>query len=96
MLKLSIAYEPIWAISRGDPHHKAATKEDAEESHKFIRSLIAKMYDKPTAKNIRIVYGASMKPENARELLQMPNIDGGLVGNASLNAESFYGIIKNF
>mgnify|MGYP001608286579 CR=1 FL=1 len=92
--KINIAYEPIWAISKGDPHHKAATKEDAEEGHKFVREVLAKMYDENTAKNTRIIYGGSMKPENAKELLKMPNIDGGLVGNASLSAKSFAEIVK--
>jgi len=94
ILKINIAYEPIWAISKGNPHHKAATAEDAEECHKFIRSVVEKMFDKNISKNIRIIYGGSMKPENAKELLAMPNIDGGLVGNASLNAKSFAEIVK--
>ena len=93
--KVVIAYEPIWAISRGDPNHKAATKEDAEEGHKFIRNVLAEMYGNATAKNARIIYGGSMKPENAKELLAMPNIDGGLVGNASLDARSFAEIVKS-
>ncbi|MBI2652704.1 triose-phosphate isomerase [Candidatus Woesearchaeota archaeon] len=95
ILEMCIAYEPIWAISRGDPNHKPATKEDAEEGHKFIRNFLASTFDEKTAKNVRIIYGGSMKPENAKELLQMPNIDGGLVGNASLNAKSFAEIIKS-
>ena len=95
MLKITIAYEPVWAISRGDPNHKAATKEDAEKGHKFIRSVIEKMFGKNTARNTKIIYGGSMKPENAKELLSMPNINGGLVGNASLNAKSFAKIIKS-
>ena len=94
ILKISIAYEPIWAISKGDPLHKAATKEDAEEGHKLIRYILAKMYGSNAAKNVKIIYGGSMKPENAKELLAMPNIDGGLVGNASLNAKSFAEIVK--
>lgn len=94
VLKISIAYEPIWAISKGDPNHKAATKEDAEEAHKFIRSILAGMFGEGTAKNVRIIYGGSMKPENAKELLSMPNIKGGLVGNASLDAKSFAEIVK--
>lgn len=94
ILQANIAYEPIWAISKGDPNHKAATKEDAEEGHKFIRDVLEKMYDKETAKKTRVIYGGSMKPENAKELLSMPNIDGGLVGNASLNAKSFAEIVK--
>ena len=95
ILKINIAYEPIWAISKGDPHHKAATKEDAEEGHKFIRNVLAEMYGNDAAKNARIIYGGSMKPENAKELLAMPNIDGGLVGNASLDAKSFAEIVKS-
>ncbi len=94
MMKITIAYEPIWAISRGDPNHKAATREDAEEGHKFIRNVVAELYDENTAKKTRIIYGGSMKPENAKELLEMQNIDGGLVGNASLKAESFAEIVR--
>ena len=94
IFKVSIAYEPVWAISRGDPNHKAATAEDAEEGHGFIRMILEKMYGKKTSENARIIYGGSMKPENAKELLSMPDIDGGLVGNASLNAKSFAEIVK--
>ena len=94
MSKISIAYEPIWAISRGNPNHKAATAEDAEKGHKFIRSVIANIFDNNIAINLRIIYGGSMKPDNARELLAMPNINGGLVGNASLSAKSFAEIVK--
>ena len=93
MLNVVIAYEPVWAISRSDPHHKSATKEDADDGHKFIRGVIAKMYDESTAKNVIVIYGGSMKPSNAKELLAMPNINGGLVGNASLNAKSFAEIV---
>ena len=92
---ISIAYEPIWAISRGNPNQKAATAGDAEEIHKFIRSIIAKMFNERIAEDLRILYGGSMKPENAKELLSMPNIDGGLVGNASLDAKSFAEIVKS-
>ena len=95
ILKINIAYEPVWAISKGDPLHKAATKEDAEEGHKLIRYILAKMYGSNAAKKVRVIYGGSMKPENAKELLAMPNIDGGLVGNASLNAKSFAEIVKS-
>ena len=90
-----VAYEPVWAISKGNPNHKAATKEDAEEGHRFIRNVIAEMFGERIAKNIRIIYGGSMKPQNAKELLSMPNIDGGLVGNASLDAKSFAEIVKS-
>ncbi len=89
-----IAYEPVWAISKGNPSQKAATKADAGEAHLFIRKVIGGMYDDDSAKNVRILYGGSMKPENAKELLSMPNIDGGLVGNASLNAKSFAEIVN--
>ena len=89
-----IAYEPIWAISKGNPNHKSATAEDAEGAHKFIRNTLLKIYNENTAKNARIIYGGSMKSENAKELLSMPDIDGGLVGNASLDAESFARIIN--
>ena len=89
-----IAYEPVWAISRGDSSQKSATPKDAEESHKFIRYVLENLFGEKTAKSTRILYGGSMKPENAKELISMPNIDGGLVGNASLNAKSFYDIVK--
>lgn len=91
---LVVAYEPVWAISRGNPSQKAATKADAEDAHLFIRKLLEGMYGEEAAKNTRIIYGGSMKPENAKELLAMPNIDGGLVGNASLDAKSFAEIVE--
>ena len=94
MKNIIIAYEPVWAISRGDSSQKSATPKDAEESHKFIRYVLENLFGEKTAKKTRILYGGSMKPENAKELLSMPNIDGGLVGNASLNAKSFYEIVK--
>ena len=95
MLHINIAYEPIWAISKGNPNHKAATANDAEEGHKLIRSFLSKLFDENTAKKTRIIYGGSMKPENAKDLLSMPNINGGLVGNASLNAKSFADIVNS-
>lgn len=85
-----VAYEPVWAIGTG----KTATKEQAEEVHKLIRSIIEKMYSKETADNVVIQYGGSVKPENAKELLSQPNIDGALVGGACLKAESFNAIIN--
>ncbi|HLC60850.1 MAG TPA: triose-phosphate isomerase [Candidatus Nanoarchaeia archaeon] len=91
---ITIAYEPVWAISRGNPNQKAATPEDAEAAHDFIRNVLEKMFDKKISTNSRILYGGSMKPENAKELLSRKDIDGGLVGNASLNAKNFYAIIK--
>jgi triosephosphate isomerase (TIM) len=95
MADVTVAYEPVWAISRGNPNIKPATKEDAQSAHKFIREIISNLYDAETAKNTRILYGGSMKPENAKELLSLPDVDGGLVGNASLDAKSFAEIIKH-
>ena len=94
MQNITVAYEPVWAISRGNPNQKAATSKDAEDAHAFIRNLLEKMFDKNISANTRIIYGGSMKPENAKELLSRKGIDGGLVGNASLSAKSFYEIIK--
>ena len=91
---LVIAYEPVWAISKGNSNQKASTPQDAEEAHLFIRKLLSGIYGEEIAKNIRILYGGSMKPENAKELLAMPNINGGLVGNASLTAKSFAEIVN--
>jgi triosephosphate isomerase len=89
--KIIIAYEPIWAIGTG----KTATPEQAEEIHLFIRNIIEEKYDKDTADSVRIQYGGSIKPSNAKELFSKANIDGGLVGGASLQAESLYEIIKS-
>ena len=80
---LVIAYEPIWAIGTG----KTATSDQAEEVCKGIRELIAEVYDTDTAQAVRIQYGGSMNAGNAKELLAKPNIDGGLIGGASLKAE---------
>lgn len=91
MLKTVIAYEPVWAIGTG----VNATKEQAEEVHKYIRGLLAKMYDNDIANQVRIQYGGSVKPENIKELIAQPDVDGALVGGASLKADSFAGIIKN-
>jgi len=90
ILKTIIAYEPIWAIGTG----KTATPEQAEEIHSFIRENLINKYDSETADLVRIQYGGSIKPANAEELFQQENIDGGLVGGASLQAESFFEIIK--
>lgn len=88
--KLVFAYEPVWAIGTG----KVATPEQAQDVHKFIRDVLAKLYDRELAESVRIQYGGSMKPENAAELLAQPDIDGGLIGGASLKAESFLGIVN--
>ncbi len=87
---LVIAYEPLWAIGTG----RTATPEQAEEAHGFIRSVIASVSDHPTAAQIRIQYGGSVKPENAEELLRQQDIDGALVGGASLDARNFARIIR--
>lgn len=91
MLKVVVAYEPVWAIGTG----VNATKEQAEEVHKYIRELLAKMYDKEIANSVRIQYGGSVKPENIKELISQPDVDGALVGGASLKAEQFTDIVKN-
>jgi len=88
--KMVVAYEPVWAIGTG----KVATPEQAQEVHKFIRELITDLYDTDLANKVRIQYGGSMKPNNAAELLSQPDIDGGLIGGASLDAESFLGIVN--
>jgi triosephosphate isomerase (TIM) len=86
-----IAYEPVWAIGTG----KTATTAQAQEAHAFIRGLLTKMYDEAAARRIRIQYGGSVKPANARELMSQPDVDGALVGGASLEPRSFSDIIKN-
>jgi triosephosphate isomerase len=85
-----IAYEPVWAIGTG----KTATPELAEEVHLFIRQVLSDMFGSEKANSVRILYGGSVKPENAAGLLNMENIDGALVGGASLKAESFAKIVK--
>ncbi|MFX0043786.1 MAG: triose-phosphate isomerase [Candidatus Hodarchaeota archaeon] len=90
MKKIVIAYEPIWAIGTG----KTATPEQAEEIHVFIRELLSQKYDKETAELVRIQYGGSIKPSNAKDLFTKENIDGGLVGGASLQADSLTQIIE--
>jgi len=87
-----IAYEPIWAIGTG----KTATSDQAEEVHAFIRSLVAEKYGDQVADDTTILYGGSCKPSNAPELFAKPDIDGGLIGGASLKADSFMGIVTAF
>jgi triosephosphate isomerase (TIM) len=86
---LVLAYEPVWAIGTG----KTATADQAQEAHKFLRALIEKKYGKDLAESIRILYGGSVKPGNAAELMGMPDLDGALVGGASLEAASFSEIV---
>ncbi|MDZ8117410.1 triose-phosphate isomerase [Pontiella agarivorans] len=88
--ELVIAYEPVWAIGTG----KVATAEQAQEVHAFIRATVKDMVGEEAANAVRIQYGGSMKPGNAPELLAQPDIDGGLIGGAALDAESFAGIVK--
>ena len=86
---LVVAYEPVWAIGTG----KVATTEQAQEVHAFIRSLLVKIFGEPVAQKTRILYGGSMKPSNAPELLAQKDIDGGLIGGASLEARSFVELV---
>ena len=85
-----IAYEPVWAIGTG----KTASKEQAQDVHAFVRGFIEQIYEKTVAEQIRILYGGSVKPTNVDELMAQPDIDGALVGGASLDAESFERIIN--
>ncbi|MDD5173716.1 MAG: triose-phosphate isomerase [Candidatus Omnitrophica bacterium] len=91
MLKTVIAYEPVWAIGTG----VNATKEQAEEAHKYIRTLLGQMHGDEVAKSVRIQYGGSVKPENIKELITQEDVDGALVGGASLKADSFVQLVKN-
>ncbi len=90
--KLVIAYEPIWAIGTG----KTATSAQAQEIHAFIRSAIAEKFGNEVAEGVSILYGGSAKPDNAPELFANKDVDGGLIGGASLKAEDFLGIINAF
>ncbi len=80
-----VAYEPVWAIGTG----KTATREQAQEAHQFIRSLLETLFGKPFAETVRILYGGSVKPDNVKALMEMPDVDGALVGGASLDPETF-------
>lgn len=91
MAKLILAYEPVWAIGTG----KTATPAQAEEAHQYIRQTLAATFSSAVAEKLRIQYGGSVKADNAKELLSQPNIDGALVGGASLEAKGFTAIIKN-
>jgi triosephosphate isomerase len=91
MLGTVIAYEPVWAIGTG----KTATADQAQEVHAFIRNLLAELFDADTAKAVRIQYGGSVKPDNARELMSQTDVDGALVGGASLDVRNFSELIKN-
>ncbi|OGF01570.1 MAG: triose-phosphate isomerase [Candidatus Edwardsbacteria bacterium RIFOXYD12_FULL_50_11] len=88
--RLIVAYEPVWAIGTG----MTASKEQAQEAHRYIRDLLAGLWGSETAEKIRIQYGGSVKPDNVTELMAQDDIDGALVGGASLEADSFSRIIK--
>ena len=89
--KTIVAYEPVWAIGTG----KTATSEQANEVHLLIRGLLSDEFGRGCANQVNILYGGSVKPENSKELLQMPEIDGALVGGASLDAQSFEMIVRS-
>ena len=92
MMEVVIAYEPVWAIGTG----KTATPEQAQEIHAHIRSLLTTKYGKELSDEISILYGGSCKPGNAKELFACPDIDGGLIGGASLKADDFIAIAQSF
>jgi len=85
-----IAYEPVWAIGTGE----TATPEQAQEMHAFIRGILAEIANEDVAQAVRIQYGGSMKPSNAADLLAKPDIDGGLIGGAALEARSFVELVS--
>jgi triosephosphate isomerase (TIM) len=91
MAETILAYEPVWAIGTG----KTATAQQAQDAHAFIRAQLVKMFDEAVARKVRIQYGGSVKPANARELMSLPDVDGALVGGASLEIRSFADIVKN-
>ncbi|WP_411768360.1 triose-phosphate isomerase [Winogradskyella sp. A3E31] len=87
-----LAYEPVWAIGTGE----TASPEQAQEMHAFIRKTLEDKYGSETAENVSILYGGSVKPNNAEEIFSKPDVDGGLIGGASLKAEDFYAIVNAF
>jgi triosephosphate isomerase len=88
--RVVIAYEPVWAIGTG----RNATDEQAQEVHAYIRQAVGRMWNKDFADRVRIIYGGSMKPENAKGLMKQPDVDGGLIGGAALKADSFLAIVN--
>nr|MBP9665408.1 triosephosphate isomerase [Pyrinomonadaceae bacterium] len=90
MERIIIAYEPVWAIGTG----KTATPEQAQEMHGHIRSCLEKVHGRSVSDSVRILYGGSVKPDNISELMRQPDVDGALVGGASLEAESFANIVN--
>lgn len=90
LANIVVAYEPVWAIGTGE----TASPEQAQEMHAYIRQVISVLAGSEIAQKVRILYGGSMKPENAEELLRQPDVDGGLIGGASLKPDSFYSIVE--
>ena len=88
--RIVIAYEPVWAIGTG----RTATDEQAQEVHAYIRSAVGKLWNKDFADHVRVIYGGSMKPDNAKGLMAQADVDGGLIGGAALKADSFLAIVK--
>jgi len=87
-----LAYEPVWAIGTGE----TASPEQAQDMHKFIRETLAGKYDHDIANEMSILYGGSVKPNNAKEIFSKPDVDGGLIGGAALNAQDFFAIVNAF
>lgn len=87
-----LAYEPVWAIGTGE----TASPEQAQDMHAFIRKTLANKYGKDLAENMSILYGGSCKPSNAKEIFSKPDVDGGLIGGAALNADDFFAIVNSF
>ncbi|MGJ8593956.1 MAG: triose-phosphate isomerase [Aquaticitalea sp.] len=87
-----LAYEPVWAIGTGE----TASPEQAQDMHAFIRKIVADKYGEDIANNVSILYGGSVKPSNAKEIFSKPDVDGGLIGGASLQAEDFFAIVNAF
>jgi triosephosphate isomerase len=87
-----LAYEPVWAIGTGE----TASPEQAQDMHRFIRKTLANKYGQEAANSVSILYGGSVKPSNAKEIFSKPDVDGGLIGGAALNAEDFYAIVNAF
>jgi triosephosphate isomerase len=92
MKNIVIAYEPVWAIGTG----KTATSNQAQEIHAFIRKVLEKKFGKRSADNTSILYGGSCKPSNAKDLFAQDDVDGGLIGGASLKSDDFIAIINSF
>ena len=87
-----LAYEPVWAIGTGE----TASSDQVQEMHSFIRNFIAQKYSTELAQNVSILYGGSVKPSNAKEIFSMKDVDGGLIGGASLNSKDFFSIVNSF